>query len=70
MQDYSNSIANALELLQSCTEPSKWCSEEAIIHVKSIITLEMKMNEFYNFKFLGEYTHKQVNNIMSLGAFY
>ena len=23
-QDWSNSIANALELLQSCTEPSKW----------------------------------------------
>ena len=25
MQDCSNSIANALELLQSCTKPSKWC---------------------------------------------
>ena len=24
MQDCSNSIANALELLQSCTKPSKW----------------------------------------------
>ena len=25
-QDCSNSIANALELLQSCTKPSIWCS--------------------------------------------
>ena len=25
VQDCSNSIANALELLQFCTEPSKWC---------------------------------------------
>ena len=26
VQDCSNSIANALELLQSCTKPSKWHS--------------------------------------------
>ena len=26
VQDCSNSIANALELLQSCTKPSKWSS--------------------------------------------
>ena len=26
VQDCSNSIANALELLQSCTEPSMWSS--------------------------------------------
>ena len=24
VQDYSNSIANAVELLQSCTKPSMW----------------------------------------------
>ena len=24
VQDCSNSVANALELLQSCTKPSKW----------------------------------------------
>ena len=24
VQDYSNTIANALELLQSCTKPSIW----------------------------------------------
>ena len=28
-QDCSNSIANALELLQSCTNPSIWCGYQA-----------------------------------------
>ena len=27
VQDYSNSIADALELLQSCTKPSMWSIE-------------------------------------------
>ena len=29
MQDYSNSIADALELLQSCTKPSIWGDEHS-----------------------------------------
>ena len=38
-QDCSNSIANALELLQSCTKPSLWC-----LTVKDIMSEPRKMN--------------------------
>ena len=36
VQDCSNSIANALELLQSCTEPSTWYNLEAHGKIKHI----------------------------------
>ena len=31
MQDCSNSIANAMELLQSCTRPSMWCHYQSML---------------------------------------
>ena len=40
VQDCSNSIANALELLQSCTKPSICCSCELFIQNISIGGLE------------------------------
>ena len=34
VQECSNSIANALELLQSCTKPPKWRMKNKYIHIE------------------------------------
>ena len=43
VQDCSNSIANALELLQSCTKPSI-CSMSAIISSLNVLNIKKKIS--------------------------
>ena len=40
-QDCSNSISNALELLQSCTKPLIWCPNDTLV---SIIIIGLFVN--------------------------
>ena len=44
VQDCSNSIANALELLQSCTKPSMWCPSPWSAVVKAHCVLDGTMS--------------------------
>ena len=37
VQDCSNSIVDALELLQSCTKPSKYCDNSLVCTINSLL---------------------------------
>ena len=39
VQDCTNSIANALELLQSCTKPSTWYVNSTVVHCFVVVIL-------------------------------
>ena len=50
VQDCSNSIANALELLQSCTKPSIWSHDPNLVKLEIYVNIKNNgqiMSQFY-----------------------